>query len=56
MALSVIKEDSCVLVTHAEESHGAMDVRVIASNNMTRGHINDVLTLVGEKAFDRILL
>ena len=56
MTLPMVKEDGPVLVTHAEQRHGAMDVRIVTSHNVAGGHIDDVLTLVGQKAPDRVVL
>lgn len=52
MPLSVIKEDGRVLITHAKKGHGAVDVWIVASNNVTCRHINNVLALIGEEASD----
>lgn len=56
MSLSVIKQNGRVLVAHAEQRHGAMDVGVVAPHDVTSRHINDVLTLVSQQASDRIAL
>jgi hypothetical protein len=46
VTLAVIKEDRGILVTHAVERHGALDVWIVASDDMARGNIDDVLALV----------
>lgn len=52
MALSMVKQDRRVLRTDAVESHGAMDVRVVAANDMACGDVDEVFAFVGEDAFD----
>lgn len=49
----MVKHQSGVFIAHAVERHGAVDVRVVAADDVARGHVDDVLALVGQEALYR---
>jgi hypothetical protein len=52
----VIEQHCRVLVTHAVERHGAVDVRVVAADNVAGRNINVVIALVCQQADNAIVL
>ena len=52
VALAVVEERGRVLVAHGEEGHGALDVGVVAADDVARGDVDDILALVGEQGLD----
>jgi hypothetical protein len=48
MAFAMIKDGRSFLLTHCEESHGAVDVGVVAADDVTRRNVNNVLAFIGE--------
>jgi hypothetical protein len=52
----MIEQHSRVLVTHAVERHGAVDIRVVAADNVAGRNVDIVLTLVSQQADDAVVL
>ena len=52
VALAVVEEGGGVLVAHGEKSHGALDVGVVAADNVAGGDIDHVLALISEESLD----
>lgn len=50
VALAMVKHHGGVFIAHAVERHGAVDVWVVAADDVARGHVDDVLAFVGEEA------
>ena len=51
MSLAMVEQRCRILVTHAKECHGSMDVRVLGAHNVACGYVDDVLTLICKKGF-----
>lgn len=54
--LSVVEQLGRVLVAHAEEGHGAVNVGVVAADYVAGGNVDEVLALVGEQTMHLVVV
>jgi hypothetical protein len=53
VALAVVEEGGGVFIAHGVESHGTLDVGVVAADDVAGGDIDHVLALISEEGLDR---
>lgn len=56
VALSVVEQDGRILVAHAVERHGAVNIGVVAADDVASRNVNQVFALVGKEALDGVVL
>jgi hypothetical protein len=48
MSFTMVKENRTVIIAHAKQGYGAVDMRVFGTNNVAGRYVDNVLTLIGE--------
>lgn len=51
MTLAMVKQGRRLIIAHAKQRHGPVDIRIVTANDMACGNVDKVFTLIRKDAF-----